>query len=186
MHRMRLTIAPFQGGLMSGENPSGYNATNPLTLWIIQLGIIMMTAQLLCSILRKIKQPRMISDILAGILLGPSAFGRIPGFTDHIFPSASLPYLSLTAKIGLCLFLFVIGLEIDWSIVRRNVRLSVVVSLAGVLLSFSIGCGISVAIYHYLIGPSTDFKYLMMFIAYVIFDYCLPATLPYLLHAQDT
>lgn len=95
---------------------------------------------------------------------GPTAFGRIPGFTNHIFPTSSVPYLSLTANIGLCLFLFIIGLEIDPSVIRRNARLSIVVSLAGVLLPFGVGCGISAALYHYFIGPPINFNYFMLFI----------------------
>lgn len=95
---------------------------------------------------------------------GPTAFGRIPGFTNHIFPSQSIPYLSLTANIGLCLFLFIIGLEIDPSIIRRNARLSVAVSLAGVLLPFGIGCGISAALYKHFISSSIKYNYFMLFI----------------------
>lgn len=69
-----------------------------------------------------------------GILLGPTAFGRIPGFTEHIFPVESRPYLSLVANIGLCLFLFLVGLEIDAGVIRRNARMSVTVALAGIVI----------------------------------------------------
>ncbi|KAG8214395.1 Sodium/hydrogen exchanger family-domain-containing protein [Butyriboletus roseoflavus] len=153
-----------QGGLLTGQDPTVYNTTDPLRLWVIQLGVILMMAQLLGLMLGKIRQPRVIAEILGGILLGPTAFGRIPGFTNHIFPTSSLPFLSLTANIGLCLFLFIIGLEIDPSIIRRNLRLSVVVSLAGVLFPFAIGCGISVGLYRNFIASSTNFHYFMLFI----------------------
>ncbi|KAF9222988.1 hypothetical protein BS17DRAFT_164594 [Gyrodon lividus] len=153
-----------QGGLLDGQDPSVYNVADPLRLWIIQVGVIIMMAQLLGLILGRIKQPRVIAEVLGGILLGPTAFGRVPGFTDHIFPSNSLPYLSLTAEIGLCLFLFIIGLEIDPSIIKRNARLSVVVSLAGVVLPFGVGCGISVALYRTFIESSINFTYFMLFI----------------------
>lgn len=69
-----------------------------------------------------------------GILLGPTAFGRIPGFTEHIFPNESRPYLSLVANIGLALFLFLVGLEIDAGVIRRNARMSVTVALAGIII----------------------------------------------------
>ncbi|KAF8843410.1 hypothetical protein BDN67DRAFT_964518 [Paxillus ammoniavirescens] len=153
-----------QGGLLDGQDPSAYNTADPLRLWIIQVGVIIMMTQLLGLILGRIKQPKVIAEVLGGILLGPTAFGRIPGFTNHVFPANSLPYLSLTASIGLCLFLFIIGLEIDPTIIRRNARLSVVVSLAGVVLPFGVGCGISVALYHNFIQPSANFTYFMLFI----------------------
>jgi hypothetical protein len=94
--------------------------------------------QILSIGLRKLRQPRVIAEVLGGILLGatlapwhiirltlcvgPTVFGRIPGFTEHIFPTQSLPYLSLVANIGLCLFLFLVGLEINTAIIRRNAR----------------------------------------------------------------
>lgn len=123
-----------------------------------------MMTQLLYLGLRKIKQPRVISEILGGILLGPTAFGRIPGFTNHIFPAASIPYLTLVANIGLCLFLFIIGLEIDASIIRRNARLSVVVSLAGILLPFGVGAAISKPLYEHFSDSSVHYPYFMLFV----------------------
>lgn len=69
-------------------------------------------------------------------MTGPTAFGRIPGFTKHIFPPQSLPYLSLVANIGLCLFLFLVGLEIDGALVKRNFRLSAFIALAGMAIPF--------------------------------------------------
>ena len=70
------------------------------------------------------------------VLEGPTAFGRIPGFTQHIFPNDSRPFLSLVANIGLCLFLFLVGLEIDAAVIKRNARLSVTVAMAGMCLPF--------------------------------------------------
>ena len=73
-------------------------------------------------VLRKLRQPKVIAEVLGGIILGPTAFGRIPGFTEHIFPEQSLSYLSLVANIGLVLFLFIIGLEIETDVIRKNGR----------------------------------------------------------------
>lgn len=96
--------------------------------------------------------------------------GRIPGFTEHIFPPNSLPYLSLVANIGLCLFLFLVGLEIDASVIKRNARLSVIISLAGIALPFGLGSALSVPLYHHFIDPSVHFTYFMLFtgVAYSI------------------
>jgi Kef-type K+ transport system membrane component KefB len=115
-------------------------------------------------------QPKVIAEVLGGILLGPTAFGRIPGFTEHIFPSDSRPYLSLTANIGLCLFLFLVGLEIDAAVIRRNARLSVTVALAGMVIPFGIGAGLSRAVYKQFIDPSIQFTHFMLFtgVAYSI------------------
>ncbi|KAJ7130639.1 Sodium/hydrogen exchanger family-domain-containing protein [Mycena epipterygia] len=162
--------ATEQGGLLSGKDPSAYNPADPLRLWIIQVGIIVGTASLLSLGLRKIHQPKVIAEVLGGILLGPTAFGRIPGFSEHVFPPLSQPFLSLVANIGLVLFLFLVGLEIDGAIIKRNARLSATVALAGMILPFGLGAGLAVPLYHQFIDPSVKFTHFMLFtgVAYSI------------------
>src|ERR1700736_6511863 len=89
--------------------------------------------------------------------------GRIPGFTSHVFPTQSLSYLSLTANIGLSLFLFLVGLEIDAALIRKNARLSVTIALAGMAVPFGLGSALSVPIYHHFIDRSVKFTYFMLF-----------------------
>lgn len=102
--------------------------------------------------------------------VGPTAFGQIPGFTQHIFPDDSRPYLSLVANIGLVLFLFLVGLEIDSTVIKRNVRLSAMVAIAGMVLPFSIGAGMAHAVYKEFIDPNIQFPHFMLFcgVAYSI------------------
>ncbi|KIK66083.1 hypothetical protein GYMLUDRAFT_218915 [Collybiopsis luxurians FD-317 M1] len=156
---------------------SAVDTSDPLQLWIIQLGVIVGTASLLSLGLRRMKQPKVIAEVLGGILLGPTAFGRIPGFTEHVFPSNSIPSLTLTADIGLCLFLFLVGLEIDMSIIRRNVKLSGTVAMAGMVIPFGAGAGLAVALYKEFINtPDSglsnipEFGYFLLFtgVAYSI------------------
>ena len=80
--------------------------------------------------------------------------GRIPGFTYHIFPQASLPYLNLTATIGLVMFLFLVGLEIDLEIIKRNARSSVTISVGAILLPLGVGFAMAVPIYKHFIDPT--------------------------------
>ncbi|KAJ7043715.1 Sodium/hydrogen exchanger family-domain-containing protein [Mycena alexandri] len=162
--------APDQGGLLTGKNPTAIDTADPLRLWIIQVGIIVATASLLSLGLRKIHQPKVIAEVLGGILLGPTAFGSIPGFTEHIFPPQSLPYLSLVANIGLVLFLFLVGLEIDGAIIKRNARLSASVAFAGMVLPFGFGAALAVPLYHHFIDQSVKFTHFMLFtgVAYSI------------------
>ncbi|KAJ3989058.1 Sodium/hydrogen exchanger family-domain-containing protein [Lentinula detonsa] len=169
--------APDQGGLLTGKDPSAFNTSDPLRLWIIQVGVIVGMASLLSLVLRKIRQPKVIAEVLGGILLGPTAFGRIPGFTEHVFPSDSIPYLSLVANIGLCLFLFLVGLEIDMAIIRRNAKLSGTVAIAGMVIPFGAGAGLAKALYSQFINTPDSgltgfvkFTYFMLFtgVAYSI------------------
>ena len=74
--------------------------------------------------------------------------GRIPGFTDAIFPSDSIPNLTLVANLGLVLFLFLVGLEVDLRYFVNNWRLAVSVGVAGMALPFGLGCAISWGLYN--------------------------------------
>ena len=83
-------------------------------------GIIVIFTRLLSVPLGYLRQPRVIAEVIGGVLLGPSVFGHIPHFTDRIFPSNSIVLLTLTANIGLVFFLFLVGLEIDTRVIKRN------------------------------------------------------------------
>ncbi|KAG6810653.1 hypothetical protein H0H92_010916 [Tricholoma furcatifolium] len=132
------------------------NAVDPLQLWIVQLVVIVGTATLLSRFLREIRQPKVIAEFLGGIILGPTVCGRIPGFTNTVFPPESLPYIKLTADIGLCLFLFLVGLEIDTSVLKKNLRVSTSIAFAGMVFPFIVGAGVSVPLYHQFMDMPMD------------------------------
>jgi len=140
--------------ILSGVNPVEYTASNPIRLFIIQAAIIIIMTRLLALPLAKIRQPTVIAEVLTGILLGPSVMGHIPNFTTTIFPTASLVNLNLMANVGLVLFLFTVGLEVDLAVIKKNVRAAAYVGIAGISLPFGLGAAISVGIYNDLIVPS--------------------------------
>lgn len=114
----------------------------------LQAGIIIIFCRLLHFPLSKIRQPRVIAEVIGGILLGPSVFGRIPGFTDAIFPTASMPTLTVAANVGLILFLFLVGLEVDLRLLVSNWRIALGVGAAGMAIPFGLGWGIAYGLYH--------------------------------------
>jgi Kef-type K+ transport system membrane component KefB len=93
--------------------------------------------------LSKFRQPRVIAEVLGGIILGPSVMMRIPGFENAIFPSAAMPNLNLVANLGLVLFLFLVGLEVNVKLFISNWRVALSVGLAGMMLPFGLGCAIA-------------------------------------------
>ncbi|KAK0520991.1 K(+)/H(+) antiporter [Tilletia horrida] len=95
-----------------------------------------------------------IAEVITGILLRPSVMGHIPGFTRNVFPTASLPNLNLMANVSLVLFLFTVGLEVDLAVIKKNVRASAYVGIAGISHPFGLGAAISVGIYNDLIKTS--------------------------------
>lgn len=114
--------------------------TSDLARLLVQIIIIISLSSLVARILAYIKQPRVVSEIITGILLGPTAAGYIPGFSDAIFPKASLPIFNEVADLGLIFFMFIIGLEVDISLLKKNYRKAIFISLTGVITPFGIGC----------------------------------------------
>ena len=110
----------------------------------------------------------MISEIIGGIILGPSVMGRIPGFQTSIFPTESMTNLNLVANLGLTLFLFIIGLEVDLRFLLSNWRPALNVGLASMAIPFGLGCAIAVGLYNeFKDEPDTvqiDFAIFMLFI----------------------
>ncbi|GAA5836568.1 hypothetical protein JCM11251_007113 [Rhodosporidiobolus azoricus] len=152
--------------LSGGEdiNPIVVNPAKPIVLIVVQLSLIIALSRLLAFVFGKARQPRVVSEILAGILLGPTAFGQIPGFTANIFPQASITYLTLLSELGLCLFLFCVGMEADLNLLKRNFKPSMAVSLAGLAVPFAIGCGVAKGLYDEFGAATVKFTTFMCFI----------------------
>ncbi|KAF3903299.1 hypothetical protein AA313_de0203291 [Arthrobotrys entomopaga] len=128
-----------QSGILGGANPSIYNPNDPIIVFIVQVFLIVVICRLLHWPLSKLKQPRVISEVIGGIILGPTVLGRIPGFTDHIFPAAAMPNLNLVATLGLVLFLFLVGLEVDFRVMLENWQVAAGVGALGMALPFGFG-----------------------------------------------
>jgi Kef-type K+ transport system membrane component KefB len=130
--------------------------------------IIIAMTQFLSLFLARIRQPRVIAEVIGGIILGPTVMGRIPGFRDSIFPDAAMAGLNLTSTIGLVLFLFLVGLEIDVKVVKRNFVSASTISIAGLILPLGLGAALGIGIYKEFIDPSVNFGYFLLFTAVAI------------------
>lgn len=134
----------------------------------VQAGIIITVCRLLHFPLSKIRQPRVIAEVVGGIILGPSVMGHVPGFTNAVFPAASIPNLTLVANLGLVLFLFLVGLEVDLRFLVSNWRIALSVGALGMALPFGLGCAIAYGLYNQFRGePGTTpigFGVFMLFV----------------------
>ncbi|KAI0421439.1 K+ homeostasis protein Kha1 [Xylaria grammica] len=142
------TSVPAQGGILEGVLPNVWSTSNPINLFIIQAGIIIILCRLLHYPLSLLGQPRVIAEVIGGIVLGPSVLSRIPHFKENILPTDSLPVLNNVANLGLILFLFLIGLEVDIRLFISNWRVATGVSLAGLLFPFGLGYAIAWGIFN--------------------------------------
>ncbi|ESQ46777.1 hypothetical protein EUTSA_v10027645mg [Eutrema salsugineum] len=126
-------------GVFQGDNPIDF----ALPLAILQIVIVVVLTRVLAYLLRPLRQPRVIAEVIGGIMLGPSLLGRSKVFLDAVFPKKSLTVLETLANLGLLFFLFLAGLEIDTKSLRQTGKKALGIALAGISLPFALGIGSS-------------------------------------------
>lgn len=128
---------------MSGKQTELLQATV-----LVDIGVVLVAGALLLRVCRWARQPVVIGEITAGIALGPSLLGLLPGnLTTHLFPIQGRPYLGAIAQVGLLLFMFVLGWEIDPRHLGRAKRSVAWVTLGSMTLPFVLGLGAAALIY---------------------------------------
>jgi Kef-type K+ transport system membrane component KefB len=121
---------------------------------IVQITTVLVVARLFGLVFRKLGQPQVVGEMAAGIFLGPSIFGAIaPAASAYIFPIGSLDYLNALSQVGLLLFMFLIGLEMDARFLRGAKRLAVLTSHTSIVVPFMLG--VALAIFFYPSAPPT-------------------------------
>jgi K+:H+ antiporter len=119
---------------------------NNVQLLLADVAIIIILARLLGNLAKRLGQPPVLGEILVGILLGPTFFhGTI---TKTLFPPGLIPPLTALADIGLVLFMFVVGYEVDLRLIRGRERVAVGVSVGSVILPLGLGAALGVWLAH--------------------------------------
>lgn len=125
------------------------NIHHPLAILLVQIITIIIVARFFGWIFKKIGQPSVIGEIIAGIFLGPSVVGLyFPEFSHLLFPVASLGNLQFLSQIGLILFMFVIGMELDLKVLKNKANDAVVISHASIVIPFALGMVLAYYVYH--------------------------------------
>lgn len=134
------------------------NLTDPLAVLLLQIIVIIACARFAGFLFKKIGQPAVIGEIVAGILLGPSVLGLyFPDINQFLFPAASLGTLNFLSQVGLILFMFIIGMELDLKMIMKQAYGAVIMSHAGIIIPFTLGMGISYFIYTEFAPPGISF-----------------------------
>ncbi|MCP2029672.1 Kef-type K+ transport system membrane component KefB [Flavobacterium sp. HSC-32F16] len=124
------------------------NLHHPLALLLAQIVTIIFVARIFGWICIKMKQPAVIGEMIAGIVMGPSLIGMyFPEFSAMLFPAESLGNLQFLSQIGLILFMYIVGMEIDMKILRNKAHDAVVISHASIIIPFVLGMGLAYFIY---------------------------------------
>ena len=142
-----------------------HNITNELAILLMQIITIIIAARVLGFFCKKIGQPSVIGEIAAGIILGPSFLGHyFPEISLFIFPEVSIGNLKFLSQIGLILFMFVVGMELDLKVLKNKAHESLVVSHASIIIPFSLGMGLAYFIYQRFAPEGVDFLSFSLFI----------------------
>ncbi len=122
--------------------------SEPIAVLLMQIIIIIFFARIFGYLFKKIGQPAVIGEIVAGIVLGPSILGAyFPEITQFLFPPASLGSLNFLSQIGLILFMFIIGMELDLKAIGKQAYDAVIISHASIIIPYTLGMGLAYFIY---------------------------------------
>ena len=121
---------------------------HPVAIFILQLILIIAASQLCAWLFKKIGQPAVMGEIIAGILLGPSLMGSlVPSFSAFVFPVASLGNIQMLSQVGLILFMFVIGMELDMDVLKKRAGAALFISYFSIIIPFGLGITLSYFLY---------------------------------------
>jgi Kef-type K+ transport system membrane component KefB len=141
-----------------------HGLTDPLAVLLLQIIVIIASARLFGYLFKKIGQPAVIGEIVAGIILGPSIVGAyFPEINNFLFPAASLSTLSFISQIGLILFMFIIGMELDLKAIGKQAYGAVIISHASIIIPYTLGMLLAYYIYRDYAPAGTSFLSFALF-----------------------
>src|SRR3954453_1772165 len=147
---MRSTTLPPNGRAEWLSFPYSHRVPAPVPFAEIFLAIavIVVAARLFGRLFQYFHQPAVVGEIVAGLMLGATALEHAPGhLTEHLFPADTRPFLKAIAALGLVLFMFIVGLELDLKVIRGQEKLATSVSLSSIALPFAGGALLGLVLY---------------------------------------
>lgn len=140
------------------------NLHHALALLLMQIVAIVAVARLFAYLFTKLGQPSVMGEIVAGIMLGPSVVGYwFPGVFEFLFPAGSLLNLQFMSQIGLVLFMFVVGAELDLKVLRGGAHGAIVISHASIVIPYALGTGLAYLLYLKFAPPTVPFLSFALF-----------------------
>jgi Kef-type K+ transport system membrane component KefB len=113
--------------------------------FFLQLALILATCRVVGLIVKRVGQPQVVGEMIAGVVMGPSLFGwLLPEVQGQLFPKASISIIYAASQVGLVLYMFLIGVEFQVDLIRQRLRSAAAVSLAGIFTPFALGSVLAV------------------------------------------
>lgn len=132
---------------------------------LIEIVIVIGLSRLVGLGFRRLNQPLVIGEIVAGVMLGPSLLGLLaPSVAAGLFPPETIPFLNVLSQIGLIFFMFLIGLELDPKYLKSQLNIAVLVSHVSILVPFSLGTVLALLLYPLVSSGSVSFTAFALFL----------------------
>lgn len=132
---------------------------------LLALAAILIACRIAGAVFAKLKQPPVIGEVIAGILLGPSLLGHFfPEAQEFVFPRESTGYLSILAQIGVILYMFLVGLELNTALLRKHAHATAVISHTSIVVPFLCGSALALALFRDFAPPGVPFTAFALFL----------------------
>ena len=141
------------------------NLKQPASLLILQILIILIASRFTAYVFGFIGQPRVMGEIVGGILLGPSLLGLVaPDISHFLFPPDSIGRLQSLSQVGLIVYMFLVGMEIDLDKMRSKATAALLISHSGIVFPFGFGCFLGLVLYREFCPAGISFLPFALFI----------------------
>jgi Kef-type K+ transport system membrane component KefB len=154
--------ATHQGVLARGSSGSQLHTLQHV---LLALAVVIAAARAVGYLFRRLGQPPVIGEVIAGILLGPSLLGHLwPEAAETVLPASIAPSVRVIAQIGIVLYMFLVGLDLNPAHLRRNPTAVILISNASIVLPFVLGAGLSLWLYPRFATSDVPFPVFALFI----------------------
>jgi Kef-type K+ transport system membrane component KefB len=168
-----LVIDAFGAGLAAPEaaplapraSPSASDKPDAAVHVLVALTAVLVVGRLLSLLFRHVGQPPVIGEVVAGILLGPSVLGQVwPEAAAFVLPPSVAPYLGVIAQLGVILYMFLVGVELNPGLLRAQARAAVVISHTSIVVPFLLGAALALVLYPRLSSSDVSFTSFALFL----------------------
>lgn len=158
-------VAPAPAAGASFAPAAGKAHANTLLQVLLALAAVILASRAVGAVFKYFRQPPVIGEVVAGLLLGPSLLGRVaPGISAQLFPPEVSPLLGILAQVGVLLFMFLVGLELDTNVLREKTHSTVAISHASILAPFLLGATLALGLYPMLSTSDVPFTAFALFL----------------------
>lgn len=159
------SLTPVLAAVEPAAQAAAPEGASPMVRVLLVLVLVVGLGRLLSKLLAGIHQPPVVGEVLAGVMLGPSLLGRVwPEATAFLLPDEVAGHLGVLAQLGVILYMFVVGLELNGGLIKKHARATVAVSQASMVAPFLLGAALALWLYPRFGTDGADFLSFALFV----------------------